>query len=434
MVKRTDHAFIEKVSISNFKSFRKQEIEFKKFNVIIGPNAAGKSNLVQLFRFIKDMATNSLDNAINMQGGVEYFRNVNIGNKENFSIKIHLSEVNESRLSAFGIIIKDCQMEYGFDLKFKSKGSGFTVLNDSVVFKGRFERSNPSKKGRNIRLGEGRLGITSKDDKMNYDLVGNFKDKEVLIKSIKEKVKKEMSYFRTSLRSERKLEHGLLLNSFFYNFIAFDFYLALSQIAIYDIDPKLPKSLTAVSDDLELDEDGKNLPIILSNILNDKKKRDKLINLAGYLLPTLKDLKIDVFLNKYISLEAKEINTKNSFHSYLLSDGTINIISLLIILYFGRKGLTIIEEPEKNLHPFLIKRVVAMLKEASTDRQIIITTHSPQVVKYSGVENLFLINRDKEGYSEVTCPGIKNKELISSFMKNHLGIEDIYTENLFEAE
>jgi len=50
--------------------------------------------------------------------------------------------------------------------------------------------------------------------------------------------------------------------------------------------------------------------------------------------------------------------------AFLISDGTINIIALLVALYFEKKPLAIIEEPERNIHPYLISRVVDMMKDA----------------------------------------------------------------------
>ncbi|MEO0134416.1 MAG: AAA family ATPase, partial [candidate division WOR-3 bacterium] len=44
---------LKKIKVQNFKSFKDVEIEFEKFNVIVGPNASGKTNLVDLFSLLK---------------------------------------------------------------------------------------------------------------------------------------------------------------------------------------------------------------------------------------------------------------------------------------------------------------------------------------------------------------------------------------------
>ena len=39
------------IHVENFKSLRDFKINFKKFNVLIGPNGSGKTNVLELFKF-----------------------------------------------------------------------------------------------------------------------------------------------------------------------------------------------------------------------------------------------------------------------------------------------------------------------------------------------------------------------------------------------
>jgi len=73
---------IKKIKVSNFKSFKNLEVDLDKLNVFIGANAAGKSGFVQIFDFLRNIYRHGLDNAVSMNGGVEYLRNINIGNSE----------------------------------------------------------------------------------------------------------------------------------------------------------------------------------------------------------------------------------------------------------------------------------------------------------------------------------------------------------------
>jgi predicted ATPase len=63
---------IKNIKVSNFKSFEEVGIELRRFNVLIGANASGKSNFINILQFLKDIVENGLDNAISMQGGVDY--------------------------------------------------------------------------------------------------------------------------------------------------------------------------------------------------------------------------------------------------------------------------------------------------------------------------------------------------------------------------
>ena len=79
---------IKSVTIKNFKSFKDVKIDLGNFNVLVGANASGKSNFLQVFKFIKDLSEFGLDNAIQMQGGIEYVSNINIGKNRQINIEL----------------------------------------------------------------------------------------------------------------------------------------------------------------------------------------------------------------------------------------------------------------------------------------------------------------------------------------------------------
>ena len=181
-----------------------------------------------------------------------------------------------------------------------------------------------------------------------------------------------------------------------------------SNIAIYDFDSKLLRKSFPITGKAELEEDGSNLAIVLKNILWNEAKKRKFSNLVKDLLPFVEDLDVERFADRSLLLKLREIYAKERYlPAFLISDGTINIIALIIALYFEKKILSIIEEPERNLHPYLISKVVDMMRDASQYKQIIVTTHNPEVVKYAGLENILLVSRDNEGFSTISRPSEK---------------------------
>ena len=115
-----------------------------------------------------------------------------------------------------------------------------------------------------------------------------------------------------------------------------------------------------------------------------------------------------------------------------MSDGTINITALIIALYFEEKPVIAIEEPERNIHPHLISKIVDMMKDVSErfEKQIMVTTHNPEMVKYAGIENILLVHRDDRGFSKISRPSEKDEVRI--FLENEMGIEELYVQNLLE--
>ncbi len=70
------------------------------------------------------------------------------------------------------------------------------------------------------------------------------------------------------------------------------------------------------------------------------------------------------------------------------------------------------------------------MKEVSEGKQIIITTHNPEIIKHAGLENIYLVSRNNQGFSTISKPS--EKEEIKIFLENEMGIEELYVRNLLE--
>jgi len=411
---------IKKIKVTNFKSFGNLEIELGNFNVLIGPNAAGKSNFVHIFEFLRDIVSSGLNNAVSMQGGVEYLRNINIGSSERLSINVVSTQEFGlfRRLRENLIETKIYETIYEFALKFNKRGSGFRIAEDKLIQKCKFVRlDRPGKKIKEI-LGDGEIIIFSTNGKVKIDL------------NIPERVPlKKEDIFPPFLPEEKLPNRTLLLETSYFLIRLLEG--IFRDISIYDFDPKLPKKATPITGKAELEEDGSNLSIILKNITENKEKRRKLFNLVKDLLPFVENLDVEKFADKSLLFKLQETYFKNQYlPASLISDGTINITALIIALYFEKKPLVIIEEPERNIHPYLISKVVDMMKDASQKKQIIVTTHNPEIVKYAGLDNILLVSRDKNGFSKISRP--IDKEEIRTFLE-HIGIEELYVQDLLRA-
>ena len=87
---RRSRMFVENVKVQNFKSFKDVNVSLNDFNVLIGANASGKSNFTEIFNFLKHLVTSGLDDAISLQGGLEYLRNFNNSPDQNLVFEITL--------------------------------------------------------------------------------------------------------------------------------------------------------------------------------------------------------------------------------------------------------------------------------------------------------------------------------------------------------
>jgi len=413
---------IKRITISNFKSFDKLNIELGKFNILIGANASGKSNFLQIFAFLRDITNHGLDNAISMQGGIAYLRNINIGSSENFSFEVVSDQEYPAILAKWKdkefIGIKVSETNYKFTINFKKKGFGFDIVEDRLIQKGEFFiiKLPFLRDEKKETLGTGEI-IFSKingkvDVKLNPPTGVEIKKEDMFPLFLGERKVKPKTIL---------LENKSVMPPLF------------GKISIYDFDPKLPKKATPITGKIELEEDGNNLAIVLKNIIENREKKRKFSNLLRDLLPFVDKLDVEKIADKSLLFKLREIYARKSFlPAPFISDGTINITAIIVALYFEQRPVTIIEEPERNIHPSLISRVVNMLHDASNKKQIIVTTHNPEIIKYANLEDILLIARDKKGFSTISRPA--QREEVKVFLKNEIGIEDLYVQNLLEVQ
>lgn len=84
----------------------------------------------------------------------------------------------------------------------------------------------------------------------------------------------------------------------------------------------------------------------------------------------------------------KFFNGSHPHSSDGMGEGIVSIFSIVDSLYDSKPGDFIaIDEPELSLHPSLQKRVAALITRFSSDRQIVISTHSPYFIDLHSLAN-----------------------------------------------
>lgn len=323
---------IQKIKASNFKSFDDLEVELRPLNILVGANAAGKSNFLEIFRFLRDCSELGFENAVSLQGGMDYLANLKIGASR--PVYLELTRTGS---------------KWRVNLEKKAEAPGFTarqVIPGPRLYK-------PEE-------------LTKPDFKASF----------------------------------------------------------------FDLDPKLPKRAVPVTGKADLESDGSNLAVVLGNLLKYEEERARLTLLLRDLLPFVTDVKVDRFTaDKSLLFSIKEAYFQGDYlPASFLSDGTIHLTALILALYFDKASIVIIEEPERNIHPHLISKVAAMLADASKQKQVIVTTHNPELVKHARLEDLLLVHRDADGFSRISRPA--ENEQLKTFLENDLGVEDLYVQDL----
>ena len=156
------------------------------------------------------------------------------------------------------------------------------------------------------------------------------------------------------------------------------------------------RSTTEFSTDIRLRKNGSNLSQIL-NLLKLKHSFDfdRLENTFKNINPNFKSIEIsNIYGQSYLSLLEK--NMSRAIGALHISDGTLRFLLLESIFYNPLQGnLVAIDEPEKGLHPDMIRSVAEMIKHASQKTQLIIATHSPHLLNQFELEDILVFEKDE---------------------------------------
>lgn len=405
---------ISQIEVKNFKSFNDLKINLNNFNVLVGAASSGKSNFIEIFKFIKDISEN-FEDGIYKHGG-SFLQNFNI---------------NTTKPSYLKVVFKanDIMDKYNSILIDESTTINYETIEYEISF----------------NYSEDNINLIFENIKCSYDIYNNIdsnspeilsynslllknKNGEITAEFEKEEDYVDLDFFvpKSLLKIVNNFleeDNSLIINSAISS-LPMPWIKNFKNIEYYNFDSKFCKTLTKINGNTKLTEYGENLHLVLDNILKDGEKKRTFLNLLSILLPDVKDV--------YVSEIKKDTKIFNLIENYsqtpvfapFVSDGTANILALICALYFSKSNILLFEEPEHNIHPSLFIQLVGMMREvANMNKQIIISTHSPEILSYCDLEDIHLISRDENGFSKITKP-IDNKDVVEFI--EELGIGQVF--------
>ena len=421
---------IKNLYIENFKSFGKVEIAFQAINLLIGANASGKTNLITLFEFLKNIQTFGIEEAISKMGGFSSLLNFN-ANSRGFTIRIELEddEILYTEDISEGIQMLKKREKIFYEIDANQKDSHFQI-REKISFKEVFFEYNPiteHQKG----LCEVNYGVTNKFGR--FETFENQSVIEPLSNGITPVLAVDLPFSAQMLATLNKEYKNRSILEYRGIFIPSN----LFQFGIYDIQPHLSK-LNNLNANIEvLNKDASNLTQVVNQILKkDVETVQQFIASVGGVLDFIEDIKVNRFEN-VLSLRVKEAYNKEFTNSTLMSNGTASVIAMIVALYNQPFQISFFEEPEHAIHPALIELLVERLYAhiEYTNKQIFVTTHSPDMLKAfyekGGVDNIFLVKRDSDSKYFTTIEALKHNEKITEFLIE-LGIDELFIQELIK--
>ena len=176
-----------------------------------------------------------------------------------------------------------------------------------------------------------------------------------------------------------------------------------------------------------LHPDGDNLAAILYEIKNTHSKSyENIINAIRFAFPDFKDFIFHKTGDNVRLLWNDRYAEHYDFPLSALSDGTLRFIALsTLLLQPNPPKFIIIDEPELGLHPEAIEILAELIKLASANSQLLISTQSVQLVDCFTPDDI-LIAEKEHGETKITRP---NKEELRDWLKDYT-LGEIWRKNI----
>jgi predicted ATPase len=382
---------IRRVKINGYKSFNNLDLELKPLSIIFGPNASGKSNLLDALHFLSQAVTQkNLKSAFDDHRGLpleSFYRGNNGASRKGdlqFTIEVDV-ELSDT-------VIK--QVESLIEIKRKGIDSTKT-LKKSITEKYLRYRLTVE-----ILSDTGYLRV--KDERLSaIKINGDEKSYrkpflEQQDNSIHLRMEGQSHPFYYDLGLDHTIISTALYEPHYPHIVAFR--MELSNWYTYYLEPRiLMREEVPLAEVESLGPRGENLAAFLNtlkhNYVSDFENFD--LHLKR-ILPINASIDIEHYKEGLIGLKIREDDLWLSARQ--ISEGTLRVIGLLSAIH-PRNPATMVafEEPENGVHPARIKIISDILKNASNiyEKQIIITTHSPILPEYFDDENLFVCSKEK---------------------------------------
>lgn len=321
---------ITRLKLTNWKNFKSADVRLGARVFVIGPNASGKSNLLDVFRFLRDVAGESLRAAVKRRSGVSSIR--------------CLSATRNNRVAIDVEMIDEENVTWRYRLEFLQDNNQRPVIAEEAVWRG---------------------------------------DEQIVSRPEPEDEKDAERLTETALERPSTNQDFRGISNFFKTVT----YLHLIPQAVRDPTGFAPGPV-------QDDPFGRDILVRIwnTNRRTQGARLKKIGEALKAALPQLQSLEVEPdeagkphLVAVYANWRAQGAKQReNQF-----SDGTIRLLGLLWATFEGA-GPLLIEEPELSLHPEIVRRLPSMFvrinrmrKEVA--RQILISTHSPDLLSDTGI-------------------------------------------------
>jgi predicted ATPase len=354
--------FLRRVALHNYKSIAKCSVELGPLNFLVGPNGSGKSNFLDALAFTADCLNTTVEHALRERGGIAEVRRRSSGHPNHFGVRLEWSLPSGESGS------------YAFRIGAKPKGA-FEVQKEVC-------RIHPAELGKAESFYEVELGrVVNSSETM----------------------------------TPAHISDRLYLVAMSGNPAFRPFYDALLRMGFYNLNPRVIREPQDPDRGEVLASDGRNLASVLKLLSQESptERLDRIVKLLSRVVPGITGVACKPIARKEtLEFLQKVSGSANPwrFDAESMSDGTLRILGVLVALFQPRSptGLLVpvvgIEEPETALHPGAAFVLREALFEASRSTQVLVTSHSPELLDDKSVTDDLVISVESRDGETVMGP------------------------------
>jgi predicted ATPase len=332
----TSSTLLTRVALKNYKSLAACNVELGPLSFLVGPNGAGKSNFLDALRFVTDSLRTSLEHALRDRGGINEVRRRSGGHPNHFGLRLWFS-------------LPSGQVgHYAFRIGARPQG-GFEVQDEEC----KVHAAEALGEVQYFRIKSGEVIESTQPGPVAV------LDRLYLVSA-------------SGLTAFRPV------------------YEALSRMGFYSLNPDRIRDSHLIDAGELLARDGSNITSILAQLKKNSPGRK--LRIEEYLSKVVPGIQgVDVRVDGpwgTLGFRQQVAGAKDPWHFLAanMSDGTVRALGILVALFQSGNGsgprvpLVGIEEPEIALHPAAAGLLLDGLREASRTTQVIVTSHSPDLL------------------------------------------------------
>ena len=332
------------LSLLNYRSFRVGQVELDNPTFLVGPNGAGKTNLVDALSLLSEAMESPLAAVLKRRGGFEGI--------------VHRRAKGRHTTVAFRVVLRD--------------------LDQSVVRAG-YDLHLRAHRDHGLEVECERCRVTTPDGATSFERRASAShERGFSWEGEADPPRLSPSTLALPLIGDSRFDP------------VFNF---LSAMRVYSIDPLALRANHEQYGNRQPYENGSDTARALRRIKKESPGDwDEICDLLSAAVPGVVEVQARKRQGELtLQFLQKLADGRARFDASAMSDGTLRLLGILVAAYQRpAPSLLMIEEPEASIHPAALGPVLDALRSATKQSQVVVTTHSPEVLDAKWIEDRHL--------------------------------------------